>query len=109
MMFISNFFSNKNNKTYECIICLQDIHNDERKIMAFLCNCKPKIHYECLQLWIKNSNTCPICRKSNEKIQRDNTITIFSAYLGGFLMFIFYISFFRNIYLNIFYNLDHEL
>lgn len=73
----SEYYSNKdinNNKFIDennaiCLICWlpQEKHNEIKLLSEFLhikinCNCKPKLHYNCINEWIKQSQTCPICR-----------------------------------------------
>lgn len=66
------------------------------------CNCKPKIHYLCLNNWINRTSSCPICRTPiiNHLIYsfKQNTfieyyITISSQYSLYFLTIICYTSF----------------
>lgn len=56
-----------NNDDDNCIICwtpdnqlqlLSDIPN-----IVLNCNCNPKIHQTCLNNWLVNTRSCPICRK----------------------------------------------
>ncbi|XVF78423.1 hypothetical protein PTKIN_Ptkin14bG0131400 [Pterospermum kingtungense] len=46
----------------ECVICLDDLEDDE------LCRvfpvCKHVFHFSCIDNWLKNHITCPICRNS---------------------------------------------
>ena len=41
----------------ECAICLDTI-NDEFKLL----HCNHYFHQECIDIWLKNHNTCPYCR-----------------------------------------------
>ena len=49
-----------------CIICLEELDND--KIFIQPCNCKNKVHADCLLTWIqhKNSIECEICKSDYE-------------------------------------------
>jgi len=73
----SEYYSNNdisNNKLIDknddiCLICWlpQEKHNEIKLLSEFLhikinCNCKPKLHYTCINEWIKQTQTCPICR-----------------------------------------------
>lgn len=50
----------------ECTICIDDIKiGDEVTVLP----CKHWFHGECVVLWLKEHNTCPICRTSIEKRQ----------------------------------------
>lgn len=42
-----------------CPICLEDIEKEEQVL-----NCGHKFHYKCFDTWIKNSLSCPYCRKN---------------------------------------------
>jgi hypothetical protein len=53
----------------ECIICLEELNDD---IVELSCIHIHNYHYECLQKWIKQTNTftkiCPICDSDVEII-----------------------------------------
>jgi E3 ubiquitin-protein ligase RLIM len=45
----------------ECVICLENFRNSSR---VKLMNCNNHIfHSICIRKWIKNHDTCPICKK----------------------------------------------
>ncbi len=46
-----------NNSDNLCIICQEDINND----VKFL-DCIHKFHVNCIDKWLLESNTCPVCR-----------------------------------------------
>ncbi|KAL3120991.1 hypothetical protein niasHT_009642 [Heterodera trifolii] len=47
----------------ECTICLGEIEKETPvKLLAILEPCKHIFHNECISEWLKNHNTCPICR-----------------------------------------------
>ena len=48
---------NDNEEKLDCCICMDDIKNDN-----FKTECDHVFHKECLDEWLKNSSTCPICR-----------------------------------------------
>ncbi|KAL7949856.1 hypothetical protein V8C42DRAFT_350679 [Trichoderma barbatum] len=50
----------------ECTICIDDMKVGDAA--AFL-PCKHWFHEECVTLWLKEHNTCPVCRASIEKPQ----------------------------------------
>tara|TARA_Y100000389_G_scaffold158606_1_gene160082 strand:- start:47 stop:430 length:384 start_codon:yes stop_codon:yes gene_type:complete len=43
----------------ECAICLEPIINREKKTL----NCNHSFHKNCVDLWLKEHNTCPYCRE----------------------------------------------
>jgi hypothetical protein len=47
-----------------CVICF-DIFSDKNSGPVRLsgCNCNIVYHYRCLDVWLKRSSTCPMCRK----------------------------------------------
>lgn len=48
----------------ECTICIDDMHlGDEATVLP----CNHWFHEECVVLWLKEHNTCPICRAPIEK------------------------------------------
>lgn len=60
-----------------CPICLE---NDQKKLIEFSCN--HTFHEDCIYLWQKNSNTCPLCRSHltfhvSESIYLDQIIKFF--------------------------------
>lgn len=52
----------------ECLICLEDLDSKDVAILS----CKHKMHYSCLQDWIKQKNNiteiCPLCNNAGEII-----------------------------------------
>lgn len=54
----------------ECTICIDDLSlGDEVLVLP----CKHWFHDECVVLWLKEHNTCPICRSSVESNARGET------------------------------------
>ena len=47
----------KTDNTYECVICLEQMKNNE---YITLTECFHMYHKNCLELWLKR-NICPIC------------------------------------------------
>jgi len=76
--FIQNFIENKcfnikkvnhNNNEIDCFICFMPYEqNNPIKMLSDFshiiqkCKCNAKIHLLCLNNWIKNTQSCPICR-----------------------------------------------
>lgn len=48
-------------ETEECSICLDKYSLNEN--CTTLSNCSHRFHSNCIQTWLKGSNTCPLCRK----------------------------------------------
>ncbi|KAF5025482.1 hypothetical protein F66182_2458 [Fusarium sp. NRRL 66182] len=51
----------------ECTICIDEMNEGD---MATFLPCKHWFHEECVVLWLKEHNTCPICRTPIEKTDR---------------------------------------
>jgi len=46
-----------------CAICLDDIVNDDHPIETTKClPCKHGFHHKCIEHWLEDYNTCPVCR-----------------------------------------------
>jgi len=43
----------------ECVICL-DLYEKKDKITKL--ECEHIFHHECIVIWTKNNNSCPLCR-----------------------------------------------
>jgi hypothetical protein len=55
----------------ECTICIYEMNlGDEVTVLP----CKHWFHGECVVLWLKEHNTCPICRTPIEK-RGENTLS----------------------------------
>ena len=44
-----------------CSICLEQFQKTEKIVIL---DCNHIFHFQCMSLWIKNNNTCPLCRDS---------------------------------------------
>ncbi len=44
----------------ECIICLNNINENDQIIITECC--ANNFHKNCLYMWLNNSNNCPLCR-----------------------------------------------
>ena len=51
----------------ECSVCIEDLKEGEK--VVFL-PCKHWFHEDCVVLWLKEHNTCPVCRSPIEKDNR---------------------------------------
>ena len=49
------------NHDFKCIICLEQFKIEEKSLKLI---CGHIFHKECLDPWLKNHNTCPICRQT---------------------------------------------
>ena len=59
----SNFTKNTIVNTFEnnyekCSICMQDISNNSKTLI-----CSHIYHRSCINIWLNNANTCPVCRR----------------------------------------------
>ncbi|KAK7508519.1 hypothetical protein BaRGS_00000085 [Batillaria attramentaria] len=45
--------------TRMCPVCLDEFHNAEK---VALCPCRHSFHVKCLQQWLDQHNTCPMCK-----------------------------------------------
>ena len=59
----------------ECPICLSSLSNKRKLFKKIILNspcCNQNIHNKCLLIWLKNNNTCPLCRESLEIVEIPN-------------------------------------
>ncbi len=56
---IVNTFENNYEK---CSICMQDISNNSKTLI-----CNHVYHRNCINTWLSNANTCPVCRRVIEE------------------------------------------
>ena len=99
----SNSSSQSNiSQSSECFICFENEINREIpfdiNVLSIIypnlksCNCTGKIHIKCLYDWLKQSNTCPICRTPyNYEIVNHRSTTTIKTYscLGIISFFLF--------------------
>ncbi len=45
-----------------CSICLDNITNSDKKELS----CNHKFHINCINTWLQDNNTCPLCRSTQE-------------------------------------------
>ena len=50
----------KGKEEKECSICLENIHFGD---FIKCCNCSHCFHKECIERWLENNKTCPLCRR----------------------------------------------
>jgi hypothetical protein len=66
---ISNPNNQNNNFTYDnkdkCVICFEEFGNERVEQCQTIC--KNVFHAECINLWLSNNNSCPLCRTSWDK------------------------------------------
>jgi hypothetical protein len=46
----------------QCAICLSDF-TEQDEIVPLPCDEKHYFHPSCIQGWLRNNNTCPLCKK----------------------------------------------
>lgn len=59
--FFRRKFKNSQKLTEDCIICLQELHENKCQELK---ECNHIFHKKCLMNWRKEKNDCPMCRKS---------------------------------------------
>jgi len=62
---IVSFKSRQIGNFQECVICLEDMKNQE---ILTLIHCSHMYHTKCLESWILINNTCPLCDIKVNKI-----------------------------------------
>lgn len=70
----------------ECLICFSSLKENARKLN---CDCNYMYHNECIELWLKNNNKCPICKKNNMINVNTQNQNIFNSPLNVPLTFWF--------------------
>lgn len=90
--------TNKIDKNDICIICWtpseQNNKLDMLKDFTYLritCKCNPKIHKNCIDEWIINSSSCPICRKKLLRIDNDDDDDNINKIIYGYILYVSYI------------------
>jgi hypothetical protein len=129
--FIQNFIENKcfhikkvNHNNYECFICFMphEKNNPIKMLSEFShiiqkCKCNARIHLLCLNNWIQQKQSCPICRTKciylETKLQKYYIVCFINIYVFIIIFYYIYLIVFIfphilfQIYLH--YNLDHVL
>jgi hypothetical protein len=62
---IKNSKINISKYNFFCSICHQDSNEHSENIYSILreLNCKHSFHITCIETWLSDNNTCPICRQ----------------------------------------------
>ncbi len=73
---------NLQNQSYNCTICMDEITRYDKKTL----NCNHNFHINCINEWLRESNTCPICRapqtiNSNRIYNTENTLNSTISFL----------------------------
>ncbi|KAK4237722.1 hypothetical protein C8A03DRAFT_15768, partial [Achaetomium macrosporum] len=63
----------------KCVICVDDMVKGEK---AAVLPCDHFFHGECVTPWLKQHNTCPVCRRSVE-VEKDEGKNVKSAGVGS--------------------------
>lgn len=61
----SVIFSKKlfeNVKMEECIICADEFKEGEDYVTPLACDARHLYHSDCIAKWVKQQNTCPMCK-----------------------------------------------
>ena len=129
--FIQNFIENKcfhikkvTHNNYECFICFMphEKNNPIKMLSEFShiiqkCKCNARIHLLCLNNWIQQKQSCPICRTQciylETKLRKYYLVCFINIYVFIIIFYYIYLIVFIfphilfQIYLH--YNLDHVL
>lgn len=54
----------------ECAICIDEMKKGETAVFL---SCEHRFHEDCVVLWLKEHNTCPVCRTPIEKNEHDRS------------------------------------
>ncbi|OII73023.1 zinc-finger domain-containing protein [Cryptosporidium ubiquitum] len=67
--FISSGSTQKSKNNYSCVICLNNIHDEDlvRKLP-----CKHVYHFKCIDEWVKIKSNCPLCNINLISIYNQN-------------------------------------
>lgn len=57
-----NYDPKKYHHQRQCCICMSDFEVDE-SITPLSCDIRHYFHSECIELWMKEKNQCPLCKK----------------------------------------------
>ena len=81
----------------KCLVCLDSINNNLFTYPKH-CNCKVKLHLECLNQIEKNKLLCPICRIKSlqNNFSNHNMVHITQIYQEPFIFYFPIYLFFRN-------------
>ena len=128
---LQNFIENKcfnikkvNHNNYECFICFMphEKNNPIKMLSEFShiiqkCKCNARIHLLCLNNWIQQKQSCPICRTKyiylETKLRKHYLVCFINIYVFIIIFYYIYLIVFIfphilfQIYLH--YNLDHVL
>ena len=58
---IIDFKNKKKDNFHECVICLEEMKNDEK---VSLLVCSHMFHTDCIHLWAERKRLCPLCDQS---------------------------------------------
>ena len=84
-----------------CLICLTPPNKDnpiqkikELPYIVSICKCNPELHFSCLNEWINQTESCPICR-TKITIQPQH---LTNKYRKSFTIFLFFFNFTTSIF-----------
>lgn len=95
-----------NNEDELCLICwLPTYENKNIEILpAFShikprCNCKPKLHLECIDKWVNKTSSCPVCRTklyiniyTYDNLNFNNFCIVCQTFINDYIHIIHYFS-----------------
>lgn len=73
-----------------CIICLNKFDKKSSNIKTLKCN--HKYDKKCIEIWLKKSNTCPLCKNIEYRIVTENKDSIYIQKRNVILLIIFWIQ-----------------
>ena len=89
----NTIINSQDERLIKCTICLERMYiNDTQYIFAT--DCDHYFHTKCIVKWLKDNNTCPICRNRitiNLENNKDNHLRIIRRGLCGILTIVIFI------------------
>ena len=69
----------------ECVICLEPLNTKNKRLQ-----CGHEFHDECVETWLQDNTTCPVCRQDVEIEENDNKYyccLLYIAAMNAFYLF----------------------
>lgn len=89
----NTIINSQDDRLIKCTICLERMYiNDTQYIFAT--DCDHYFHTKCIVKWLKDNNTCPICRNKvtiNLENNKDNNINKIKRSICGVITIIIFI------------------
>ncbi|KAE9612175.1 putative chromatin regulator PHD family [Lupinus albus] len=68
--YTDNFFADAENT--QCAICLSEYQGED--VLCILPNCGHSFHVTCIDLWLRQNSSCPVCRISLRHFPNNNQL-----------------------------------